>query len=144
MSPKRIVYVSCDPATLARDISIFTKHDYNVQKAVPVDMFPRTAHVETVVLLSRKNIDDHLEFTWTDEEFGTKGCKATYSEIQSFILDKYGFKVSNLNIAQVKRKCGLIERENYNKPKSEKTKQPGCTKEREDAIMDAFKHFQLI
>ncbi len=144
MSPKRVVYVSCDPATLARDIKLFSEKGYFVRKAVPVDLFPRTTHVETVVLLRRKNIDDHLEFTWTDKDFGTKGCKATYSEIQSFILDKYGFKVSNLNIAQVKRKCGLIERENYNKPKSEKSKQPGCTKDKEYAIMDALRHFQMI
>ncbi len=118
-------------------------------------MFPRTGgysdinkeisfHVETVVLLSRKNIDDHLEFTWTDKDFGTKGSRATYPDIQAYILDKYGFKVSHLNIAQIKRKCGIIERENYNLPKSEKSKQPGCTKEKEDAIIDAFRHFQMI
>ena len=143
MSPDRVVYVSCDPATMARDLQLFTEQNYSVKEITPVDMFPRTSHVETVVLLSRKNIDDHLEFTWTDNDFGTKGCRATYPDIQAYIQDKYGFKVSHLNIAQIKRKCGIIERENYNLPKSEK-KQPCCTKEKEVAIMDAFKHFQMI
>lgn len=104
----------------------------------------QTSQTETVVCLRRKNVEDHLEFTWTAEDFGTKGSKATYSEIQSFILDKYGLQFSRLNIAQIKRKCGIIERENYNLPKLEDSKQPQCTKEREDAIMDAFRHFKLI
>ena len=101
-------------------------------------------HVETVVLLRRENIDDHLAFTWTAEDFGTKGSKATYSEIQAYISEKFGLQISHLNIAQIKRKCGIIERENYNLPKSEESKQPPCTKEREVAIMDAFRHFKLI
>ena len=144
MKPERVVYVSCDPATLARDLKYFDSLGYKTKEVTPVDMFPRTAHIETVVLLSRKNIDDHLEFTWTDKDFGTKGCRATYPDIQAYIHEKFGFKVSHLNIAQIKRKCGIIERENYNLPKSEKSKQPGCTKEREDAIIDAFRHFQMI
>ena len=145
MSPSTIVYVSCNPETLARDLEYLRKNSrYRVKKIQPVDMFPHTQHVETVVLLSRKNIDDHLEFTWTDKDFGTKGCRATYPDIQAYIHEKYGFKVSHLNIAQIKRKCGIIERENYNLKKSEKSKQPGCTKEKEDAIIDAFKHFQMI
>ena len=105
---------------------------------------PKQTTDETVVLLSRKNIDDHLEFTWTDKEFGTRGCKATYPNIKEYILDKYGFKVSSLNIAQIKSKCGIIERENYNLPKSENSRQAGCTPEKEKAIMDAFRHFKLI
>ena len=144
MRPERVVYVSCDPATLARDLALFRELNYSVEEITPVDMFPRTAHVETVVLLSRKNIDDHMEFTWTDKDFGTKGSRATYPDIKAYIQDKYDFKVSTLAIAQIKAKCGIIERENYNKPKSEKSKQPGCTKERENAIMDAFRHFQMI
>ena len=96
------------------------------------------------MLLSREKIDDHLEFTWTAEKFGNKGCKATYPEMQAYIQEKYGFKVSHLNIAQIKRKCGIIERENYNLPKSEDSRQAGCTEEKEAAIMDAFRHFQLI
>ena len=102
------------------------------------------SHVETVVLLSRKNIDDHLELIWDDSDFGTKGCKATYSEIQTYIQEKYGFHVTKLNIAQIKSKCGIIERKNYNLPKSENSKQPGCTKEKEAAIRDAFEHFQMV
>ena len=101
-------------------------------------------HVETVVLLRRENIDDHLAFTWTAEDFGSKGSKATYSEIQAYISEKFGLQISHLNIAQIKRKCGIIERENYNLPKSEESKQPPCTKEREVAIMDAFRHFHMI
>ena len=144
MAPQRVVYVSCDPATLGRDVKRFSIYGYTVQRAVAVDLFPRTRHVETVVLLSRKNIDDHLAFTWTDKEFEKKGCKATYPEITAYIQEKYGFKVSNLNIAQIKHKCGIIERENYNLPKSENSRQAGCTEEKEAAIMDAFRHFQLI
>ena len=85
-----------------------------------------------------------MEFTWTDEEFGNKGRKATYEEIVSFILDKYGLQVTSLNIAQIKRKCGIIERENYNLPKKENSRQPHCTPEKEEAIMDAFMHFKMI
>ena len=91
-----------------------------------------------------KNIDDHLEFTWTDEEFGNKGRKATYPEIQAYVKEKYNLIVSHLNIAQIKRKCGIIERINYNLPKSEDSRQPNCTPEKEAAIMEAFKYFQLI
>ena len=144
MAPERIVYVSCDPGTLARDLAIFAQKGYAAVKATAVDMFPRTSHVETVVLLRRKNIDDHLELTWTDEEFGNKGRKATYEELKSFILETYGLRVSQLNIAQIKRKCGIIERENYNLPKSEDSRQPNCTPEKEEAIMDAFMHFKMI
>ncbi len=144
LRPARIVYVSCNPETQARDINILSRLGYEAQVCHPFDMFPYTNHVETVVLLSRKNIDDHLEFTWTDKDFGTKGSRATYPDIQAYVKEKYDLKVSHLNIAQTKAKCGIIERKNYNKPKTEKSKQPGCTKEREDAIMDAFRHFQMI
>ena len=144
MAPQRIVYVSCDPATLARDVKLLSEKGYALRSVEAVDMFPRTFHVETVVCLRRKNVEDHLEFTWTAEDFGTKGSKATYSEIQAYIQEKYGFKATRLNIAQIKRKCGIIERENYNLPKSENSRQPNCTHEKEAAIMDAFEHFQLI
>ena len=144
MSPEKIVMISCNHATGARDAALLCEGGYRLERIEGVDMFPRTGHVETVVLLRRKNIDDHLGFVWTDEEFGTKGCRATYPDIQAYIQEKYGFKVSNLNIAQIKRKCGIIERENYNLPKSENSRQAGCTEEKEAAIMDAFRHFQLI
>lgn len=82
MSPKTVVYISCNPETLARDLRFLTKNsDYRVRKIQPVDMFPHTEHIETVVLLRRKNIDDHLEFTWTDKDFGNKGSRATYTDI---------------------------------------------------------------
>ena len=144
LAPKRVVYISCNPETLARDMYILTKGGYKAEMAQPVDMFPHTRHVETVVLLSRKNIDDHISFTWTDKDFGTKGSRATYPDIKAYVQDKYDIKVSTLAIAQTKAKCGIIDRENYNKPKSENSKQPVCTKEKEDAIMDAFRHFKLI
>ena len=143
LSPQKIVYISCNPVTQARDIKVLARLGYRAEVCYPFDMFPHTNHVETVVLLRRKNIDDHLEFTWTDKDYGTRGCKATYPEIQAYIQEKFGFKVSHLSIAQIKRKCGMIERENYNLPKSEKSKQPSCTPEKEEAIMDAFKHFHL-
>lgn len=105
---------------------------------------PNQSTDETVALLRRKNVDDYLEFTWTDEEFGNNGCKASYEEIKFFILEKYELKVSHLNIAQIKRKCGIIERLNYNLPKTDNPKVPNCTPEKEAAIMDAFRHFKLI
>ncbi len=100
--------------------------------------------METVVLLRRKNIDDHLEFTWTNEEFGNKGRKATYEEIESYVQKKYGLHVNYLYIAHIKRKSGIIERQNYNLPKSEDSRLPNCTPEKEAAIMDAFRHFRLV
>lgn len=144
LNPKKIVYISCNPETQARDIRQLGRLGYRAEICCPFDMFPHTKHIETVVLLRRKNIDDHLEFTWTNEDFGTKGSRATYPDIQAYVKEKYNLKVSHLNIAQTKAKCGITERENYNKPKSEKSKQPRCTPEKEKAIMDAFRHFQLI
>ena len=120
MQPDRVVYVSCDPATLARDLKTFAAVGYQTMEVTPVDMFPRTAHVETVVLLRRKNIDDHLEFTWTDKDFGNKGSRATCPDIKAYVQDKYDFKVSTLAIAQTKAKCGIIERENYTTSQSRK------------------------
>ena len=70
--------------------------------------------------------------------------KATYEEIKAYVLEQTGLQVSNLYIAQVKRECGIIERENYNKPKSENVKQPQCTNDKEEAIMSALRHFKMI
>ena len=151
MAPERIVYVSCDPATLARDCAVFAQLGYNVATAdgthliTPVDMFPRTAHVETVVQLVRKNPDTHIDFEINLDEFDLTAseAKATYHEIKDYVLDKFGLKVSTLYISQVKAKCGIIERENYNKGEG-KSKVPQCPPEKEKAIINALKHFKMI
>ena len=105
-----------------------------------------SSHVETVVQLVRKTPDTHIDFEISLDEFDLTAseAKATYQEIKDYVLDKFGLKVSTLYISQVKAKCGIIERENYNKPKSENTKQPKCPKDKEDAIMDALRHFKMI
>ena len=145
MSPERIVYVSCDSATLARDCARFLEAGYKVEEATPVDMFPRTGNVETVVLLSQRRPDTHIDIKLDLSELDVTAAetKATYQEIKDYVLDKHGLKVSTLYISQVKAKCGIIERENYNKGK-EGHRVPKCPKEKEEAIMDALKHFNMI
>jgi 23S rRNA (uracil1939-C5)-methyltransferase len=147
MAPKRVVYVSCDPATLARDVKLLEAEGYEMQEAQAVDMFPRTNHVETVVLLSRGEIDSKkIRVEFSLEDLDTSGLQrgATYGQIKERVLEQTGLKVSSLYIAQVKQKCGIIERENYNKPKSEDARQPQCPPEKEAAIMDALRHFGMI
>lgn len=146
MGPERVVYVSCDPGTLGRDVKRFAGRGYTLKKAVAVDMFPRTAHVETVVLLSKLKVDHHIEIELKMDELDLTAAesKATYDEIKAYVLNKYGLKVSQLYIAQIKRKCGIIERKNYNVSKKEDAKVPQCPPEKEAAIMDALKHFQMI
>ena len=146
MGPERVVYVSCDPGTLGRDVKRFAGRGYTLKKAVAVDMFPRTAHVETVCLLSKLNVKHHIEVEITMDELDLTAAesKATYDEIKAYVLEKFGFKVSQLYIAQIKRKCGIIERKNYNQSKKEDAKVPKCPPEKEAAIMDALKHFQMI
>ena len=146
MAPDRIVYVSCDPATLARDCAVFKELGYEVEEATPVDLFPRTAHVETVCLLSKLNAKQHIEVDIHMDELDLTDAekKATYSEIKEYVLEHTGLKVSSLYIAQVKQKCGIIERENYNKPKSDDAKQPQCPPDKEKAIKEALKHFGMI
>ena len=147
MQPKRIVYVSCDPATLARDLKILTEGGYELKRVRPCEMFPQTVHVETVALLSKlSEAKHHIEVKVDMDELDLTSAeaKATYKEIQDWVQEMYGFHVTNLNIAQVKQKHGIIERENYNKPKSPDSKQPGCTEEKVKAIEDAMRHFQMI
>ena len=146
MSPKRVVYVSCDSATLARDVKYMQEQGYEVVKGQAVDMFPMTGHVETVCLLSKLQNRQHIEIELNMDELDVTDAekKATYEEIKAYVHENTGLKVSNLYIAQVKRKYGIIERENYNKPKSEDSKQPHCPKEKEDAIRDALKQFGMI
>lgn len=146
MGPEKVVYVSCDPATLGRDVKIFREFGYEAKRAAAVDMFPGTAHVETVVLLSKLKVDHHIEIELKMDELDLTAAesKATYDEIKAYVLNKYGLKVSQLYIAQIKRKCGIIERKNYNVSKKEDAKVPQCPPEKEAAIMDALKHFQMI
>ncbi len=145
MAPKRVVYISCDPATLARDCARFAKLGWEVKKVQPVDMFPHTAHVETVCLLVLRNPVTHINIDVDVEEMvQDKRGLATYGQIKEYVLEHSGLKVSSLYIAQVKQKCGIIERENYNKPKSEDARQPQCPPEKERAITEALKYFGMI
>lgn len=146
LAPERVVYVSCNPETLGRDLESFKKVKYRAVEAWPVDMFGWTNHVETVCLLSKLNVKHHIEVEITMDELDLTAAesKATYDEIKAYVLEKFGFKVSQLYIAQIKRKCGIIERKNYNQSKKEDAKVPKCPPEKEAAIMDALKHFQMI
>ena len=146
MAPKRVVYVSCDPGTLARDVKRFAGRGYVLQQAVAADLFPRTKHVETVVLLSKLNTKQHIEVELNLDELDLTSAesKATYEEIKAYVLEKHGLKVSSLYISQVKRTCGLDVGQNYNLSKKEDAKVPQCPLEKEAAIMDALKHFQMI
>ena len=147
MAPRRVVYVSCNPATAARDAAWLEQNGYHAEKVQPVDLFPRTKHCECVIALSKGEIDSkkvRVEFSL--EGMDTSGLQkgATYPEIKTRVLEQTGLKVSSLYISQVKQKCGLEVRENHHKAKSENTKQPQCPKEKEDAIVEALKHFQMI
>ena len=146
MEPERIVYVSCDPATLARDAARFAPLGYRPVRACAVDLFPGTAHIETVCLLSKLQSKEHIEIEVKMDEMDLTSAesKATYEEIREYVLEHTGLKVSHLYIAQVKQKYGSIERENYNKPKSEDTRQPQCPPEKEKAITEALRHFGMI
>ena len=146
MQPPRIVYVSCDPGTLARDVKQLTQHGYTLTQALAVDMFPQTPHVETVCLLSKLQSKEHIEIEVKMDELDLTSAesKATYDEIKAYVLEKHGLKVSSLYISQVKRKCGLDVGQNYNLSKKEDAKVPQCPPEKEAAIMDALKHFQMI
>lgn len=146
MQPGRVVYVSCDSATMARDVKRLADLGYTAQRACAVDMFPRADHVETVCLLSKLNAKQHIEVDIHMDELDLTDAekKATYSEIKEYVLEHTGLKVSSLYIAQVKQKYGIIERENYNKPKSDDAKQPKCPPDKEKAIKEALKHFGMI
>ena len=117
-----------------------------MRKVQCVEMFAWSGHIETVCLLSKLNVEHHIEVELTMDEMDLTAAekKASYEEIKEYVLEKFGMKVSHLYIAQVKRKCGIIERENYNKPKSENAKQPQCPPEKEAAIRAALEYFKMI
>jgi len=174
MQPDRVVYVSCDSATLARDLKYLCERGYELKKVCPVDMFPNTVSVETVVLLSQyrdkstcldergsrqiemqasrlasllaQKPDDTIEIDLDLDELDATSAelKATYQEIKDYVLKEFGLKVSSLYISQVKRKCGIEVGENYNLPKSENARVPQCPKEKEDAIKAALKYYAMI
>ena len=147
MQPKRVVYVSCDSATLARDLRFLCDNGYELKKVCGVDQFPQTVHVETVVLLSKGEIDSkkvRVEFSLEDMDMSGFQKGATYEQIKAYVLEHTGLKVSSLYISQIKRKCGLDVGQNYNLSKKEDAKVPKCPPEKEAAIRDALKYFQMI
>ncbi|MCK3867508.1 23S rRNA (uracil(1939)-C(5))-methyltransferase RlmD [Streptococcus suis] len=148
VAPEKIVYISCNAATMARDIKLYEELGYRLTKVRPVDLFPTTHHVETVALLSKLDAEHHINIEIDEEDFSSINIKkdATYSEIKEYVLKKFGFKVSSLYIAQVKRKYDLIERENYNISRKADGDQhvTNCPKEKEDTIKDALRYFGMI
>ena len=142
----RMIYISCKPTSLQRDLEVLQAQGYVVERICCVDMFPGTVHVETVVLLSQQKPDDTIEIDLDLDELDatTAETKATYEEIKAYVWDKHHLKVSSLYISQVKRKCGLEVGQNYNLSKSENPKVPKCLPEKEAVIMGALKHFQMI
>ena len=147
MAPKKVVYVSCDSATLARDVKYLGERGYEVKRVRAVDMFPWSGHVETVVLLSKGEVDSkkiRVEFSLEDMDMSEFQDGATYTQIKDYVLEHSGLKVSNLYISQIKRKCGIEVGKNYNLPKSEDSRQPMCPPEKEKAIREAFKYFGMI
>lgn len=141
-----IVYVSCKPTSLARDLQEFQAAGYEVKRVRLMDMFPRTVHVETVALLSKLDVDKHIdvEIKLDELDLTSAESKATYAQIKEYVLEKFGLKVSTLYIAQIKKKCGIELREHYNKSKKDNQAIPQCTPEKEEAIMDALRHFKMI
>ena len=150
MQPPKVVYVSCDPATLARDVAELCGAGYTLEKAQAFDLFPRTFHVETVCLLGREIVNDknveyaHVDYEPKDAEYlkSAKGS-ASYREIKEWIKEQHDVSVSNLYIAQVKDKLGFEKRENYNKG-ADGHRVPNCPTEKEKLILEAFKHFRMI
>ena len=146
-APRRIVYVSCDPATLARDVALLKERGYAVKNAIAADLFPRCSHVESVVTLSKGEVDCqnvYVDFSLEEFDMASIVNDPTYGKIKEYVLEHTGLKVSSAYIAQIKRKCGLDVGECFNKPKSENSRSYICPPEKEQAIMDAFRYFGMI
>ena len=146
LAPRTVVYISCGPESLARDLALFTQRGYKASYFAPVDLFPQTNHVETVVQLVRKKPDTYIDITVDMDELDltSSEAKATYDEIKDYIFDKHCVKVSSLYIAQIKQKHGIIERDCYNNSKKDNTKQPQCPPEKVKLIEEALRHFKMI
>ncbi len=144
----RLLYISCKPTSLVRDLEAFLSAGYEVRRAVPVDQFPWTANVETVCLLSKLHEAKHhvdVRLDMDELDLTSVESKAAYEEIKAYVAEHNdGMKVSNLYIAQIKKKCGIEVGENFNLPKSKDTRQPQCPKEKEDAIVEALEFFKMI
>jgi SAM-dependent methyltransferases related to tRNA (uracil-5-)-methyltransferase len=142
----RLVYISCKPTSLVRDLEVFLENGYVAERVAAVDQFPWTSGIETCVLLSRKRSTTRIEIEMDLTEADRREYigKATYQEIKNYIWEHYQTKVSHLYIAQIKRKLGIIERENYNLPKTENGKVPNCPQEKERMIKEALKYFGMI
>ena len=146
MAPKRVVYVSCNPVTLARDLELLTRKGYKVESSTPVDMFPHSEHIETVCALSKLDVYQKITVNLKMDELDVTAAetKASYEEIREYVKEHTGLNVSDLYIAQVKQKCGIKERQNYNKPKAENPKRLKCPAEKERAIREVLKYFKMI
>ena len=145
MSPRRLVYVSCDPATLARDVALLKDRGFRLKKAMAADLFPRCSHVETVALLGRKQVSDYLHIAVNTEDLETDvGRIYTNDDIKQYIEEKYGFKVHSAYIGQVREKLGIREHENYHDSHTSPRKPTICPEEKEVAIIEALKHFGFI
>ncbi len=143
----KMIYISCKPTSLQRDLEILQERGYRAERICCVDLFPGTVHVETVVLLSKGEIDSkkvRVEFSLEGMDMSVFQKGATYEQIKAYVLEHSGLKVSSLYISQIKRKCGLDMGQNYNLSKKEDAKVPQCPPEKEAAIMEALKHFQMI
>ncbi len=142
-----ILYISCKASSLARDLSVFIERGYEALRCVPIDQFPWTTGVETVVLLSKGEIQSkkiRVDFSLEDMDMSGFRKGATYEEIKDYVLKKFGVKVSSLYISQVKRKCGIEVGQNYNLSKKEDAKVPQCPPEKEEAIREALEHFGMV
>ncbi|HGD6358773.1 TPA: 23S rRNA (uracil(1939)-C(5))-methyltransferase RlmD [Streptococcus agalactiae] len=141
----KITYISCNSATMARDIKLFEELGYHLVKIQPVDLFPMTHHVETVCLLTRKNVAGYVNVDIDVKELKKDKLppKPTYKQIQAYVLEKYGMKVSTLNIATVKDELGLEKQFSWKEDGMPAKNRPQCPKEKHDAIVDAFRHFNM-
>ena len=146
LGPETIIYIACGPKALVRDCLAFARLGYRLEAVQPVDLFPETLHIETVCALSKLDVHQKITADLKMDELDVTAAetKATYEEIRSYVKEHTGLNVSHLYIAQVKQKCGIKERENYNKPQSENSRQPKCPPEKEKAIQKALKHFKII